>query len=95
MLGGMLAGHDESGGTLIEKNGRKYKEFYGMSSSQAMQKHVGKVAEYRSSEGKSVQVPYKGPVKATMLDILGGLRSSCTCAFCSGMDGWMDGWMDA
>ena len=79
MLGGMLAGHDESGGTLIEKNGRKYKEFYGMSSSQAMKKHVGKVAEYRSSEGKSVQVPYKGPVNATMLDILGGLRSSCTC----------------
>lgn len=60
MLGGMLAGHDESGGELIEKNGEKYKLFYGMSSSTAMTKHVGGVAEYRASEGKTVQVPYRG-----------------------------------
>lgn len=78
MLGGMLAGHDESGGELIEKNGEKYKLFYGMSSSTAMTKHVGGVAEYRASEGKTVQVPYRGPVEDTVLDILGGLRSTCT-----------------
>ncbi|MBD3724583.1 MAG: GMP reductase [Flavobacteriaceae bacterium] len=78
MLGGMLAGHDESGGELIEKNGEKYKLFYGMSSSTAMTKHVGGVAEYRASEGKTVQVPYRGPVEYTVLDILGGLRSTCT-----------------
>ena len=53
-------------------------EFYGMSSSTAMQKHVGKVAEYRASEGKTVRVPFKGPVRDTVLDILGGLRSACT-----------------
>jgi GMP reductase len=41
MLGGMLAGHDESGsGEIIERNGRKYKLFYGMSSKTAMDKHV-------------------------------------------------------
>ena len=41
MLGGMLAGHDESGtGEIIERNGRKYKLFYGMSSRTAMDKHV-------------------------------------------------------
>ena len=54
------------------------KVFYGMSSDTAMKKHSGKVAEYRSSEGRTVKVPYKGPVHDTVLDILGGLRSSCT-----------------
>ena len=48
MLGGMLAGHSESGGEVIEKNGTKYKLFYGMSSDTAMKKHAGGVAEYRS-----------------------------------------------
>ena len=47
MLGGMLAGHTESGGEVIEKNGKKYKLFYGMSSDTAMKKHAGGVAEYR------------------------------------------------
>lgn len=78
MLGGMLAGHTESGGELIEVNGEKYKQFYGMSSTTAMDKHVGGVAEYRASEGKTVQVPFKGQVINTVLDILGGLRSTCT-----------------
>lgn len=48
MLGGMLAGHSESGGETIEKNGKKYKLFYGMSSDTAMKRHAGGVAEYRS-----------------------------------------------
>eukprot|EP00190_Bangiopsis_sp_CCMP1999_P003315 CAMPEP_0198728142 /NCGR_PEP_ID=MMETSP1475-20131203/7279_1 /TAXON_ID= ORGANISM="Unidentified sp., Strain CCMP1999" /NCGR_SAMPLE_ID=MMETSP1475 /ASSEMBLY_ACC=CAM_ASM_001111 /LENGTH=361 /DNA_ID=CAMNT_0044490421 /DNA_START=49 /DNA_END=1134 /DNA_ORIENTATION=- len=78
MLGGMFAGHDESGGELIEMDGKKYKLFYGMSSATAMNKHVGQVAEYRSSEGKTVTVPYRGPIKATVQDLLGGLRSACT-----------------
>ncbi len=78
MLGGMLAGHDESGGKLIEKDGQKYKQFYGMSSETAMKQHAGGVAEYRASEGKTVEVPYRGPVADTVKDILGGVRSSCT-----------------
>lgn len=78
MLGGMLAGHDESGGKLIEKNGKHYKEFYGMSSAIAMTKHVGGIAEYRASEGKMVNVQYRGPVTNTINDILGGIRSTCT-----------------
>ncbi|XP_070382595.1 GMP reductase 2-like isoform X2 [Dermacentor albipictus] len=78
MLGGMLAGHDECGGEVIEKDGKKYKMFYGMSSATAMEKYHGGVAEYRASEGKTVQVPYRGQVQATVLDILGGLRSACT-----------------
>jgi GMP reductase len=78
MLGGMLAGHTESGGKMLEINGEKFKQFYGMSSETAMKKHVGGVAEYRASEGKTVQVPFKGDVIETLYDILGGIRSTCT-----------------
>lgn len=49
-----------------------------MSSATAMKKHAGGVADYRASEGKTVQVPYRGPVENTVLDILGGIRSTCT-----------------
>jgi GMP reductase len=78
MLGGMFAGHDESGGELIEEGGNKFKQFYGMSSETAMNKHAGGIANYRASEGKSVQVPYRGSIENTLKDILGGLRSTCT-----------------
>lgn len=78
MLGGMLAGHTESGGEMVEIEGKPFKKFYGMSSTTAMEKHVGGVADYRASEGKTVEVPYKGNVENTLQDILGGLRSTCT-----------------
>jgi len=78
MLGGMLAGHEESGGELIERLGKPFKQFYGMSSSTAMNKHAGEVAKYRASEGKIVEVPFKGNVDKTLQDILGGIRSTCT-----------------
>jgi GMP reductase len=78
MLGGMLAGHDESGGQIVERDGKQYKQFYGMSSTTAMEKHVGGVADYRASEGKTVEVEYRGPVEKTVQDILGGVRSTCT-----------------
>ena len=78
MLGGMLAGHTESGGEIIEENGEKFKAFYGMSSETAMNKHSGGVADYRASEGKTVKIPFKGNVENTVIDILGGLRSTCT-----------------
>ena len=47
MAGGMFAGHDQCGGEIILRNGRKFKLFYGMSSATAMEKHTGRVAEYR------------------------------------------------
>ena len=78
MLGGMFAGHDESGGEIVERNGQTYKLFYGMSSSTAMERYAGGVAEYRSSEGKTVEVPYRGPLVETIRDVLGGVRSACT-----------------
>lgn len=78
MLGGMLAGHDECAGEIVEKDGGRFKRFYGMSSRTAMEKYAGGVAHYRASEGKEVLVPYRGPVDQTVQDILGGLRSACT-----------------
>jgi len=78
MLGGMLAGHDECAGQIVEEGGEYFKVFYGMSSDTAMKKHAGGVAEYRSSEGKTVRVPYRGPIDETIRDILGGMRSACT-----------------
>jgi len=94
MLGGMFAGHDEGGGTVIKETyhfgqvdnktkepiyeTKEFVEFYGMSSDTAMNKHHGGMADYRSSEGRTVRIPYKGPVEKTVLDILGGIRSTCT-----------------
>jgi len=97
MLGGMLAGHDE--GYSPEQLGKvwnrargvheKYNPvaslpFYGMASKTAQDKHNGGVKDYRSSEGKEVSVPYRGPVEYTILDILGGLRSSMS--YCDAVD---------
>jgi len=78
MLGGMFAGHDEGGGKIIKSNGSKYVEFYGSSSETANKKHYGGLSNYRSSEGRSVKIKYRGKIKDTILNILGGVRSSCT-----------------
>ena len=88
MLGGMLAGHNEGGGKVITKQytteevgvteEKQFVEFYGMSSKSANEKHFGGLKKYRSSEGRTVLVEYKGAVENTIQDILGGIRSACT-----------------
>tara|TARA_A200000113_G_scaffold211228_1_gene211753 strand:- start:515 stop:1582 length:1068 start_codon:yes stop_codon:yes gene_type:complete len=74
MLGGMLAGHDEGGGQVVDNKVK----FYGMSSRTANEKHFGGLRDYRAAEGKTVEIPYKGKISNTVQDILGGLRSACT-----------------
>ena len=74
MIGGMLAGHDECDGEVV--NGKM--KFYGMSSESAMSRHNVPTREYRGVEGKTVEVTYKGAVKNTIIDILSGIRSACT-----------------
>jgi len=59
---------------------KKFVQFYGMSSASANNKHFGGLKEYRSSEGRTILVPYRGEVARTIQDILGGLRSTCTYA---------------
>jgi GMP reductase len=49
-----------------------------MSSETAMNKYVGGITDYRASEGKTVENPYKGSVTDTVKDFLGGIRSTCT-----------------
>ena len=93
MLGGMLAGHDQGGGEVITKkfitnemsNGtnrrvdeKSFVQFYGMSSKTANEKHFDGLKDYRSSEGRTALVPYRGDVNITIQDILGGVRSACT-----------------
>ena len=78
MGGGIFAGHDECNGEIIIIDNIKYHKFYGMSSSTAMIKHTGSVKKYKASEGKEVLVKYKGTILDTIIDILGGIRSTCT-----------------
>jgi GMP reductase len=94
MLGGMLAGHDEGGGEVITKTfvtnelssdgynrvseQKQFVQFYGMSSKTANDKHFEGLKDYRSSEGRTVLVPYRGPVVVTLQDVLGGVRSTLT-----------------
>ena len=73
MIGGMLAGHDECDGELVDG----VMKFYGMASESAMDRH-GNHNEYRGVEGKTVEVPYRGKVEDTVKDILSGIRSACT-----------------
>ena len=67
-----------SSNLIIEE--KQFVQFYGMSSESANDKHFGGLKNYRSSEGRTVLVPYRGPVAATVQDILGGVRSTCTYA---------------
>jgi len=79
MLGGMLAGTDESGAEKVtDSSGAVKKRFYGMSSKEAMDRYSGGVANYRAAEGKSVEIEYSGPVHGVVDEILGGIRSACT-----------------
>ena len=81
MLGGMLAGHDEGGGKLVDG----FVEFYGMSSETANQKYFGGLRKYRSSEGRTVRIPHRGPIASTIQDILGGIRSACSYVGAQGL----------
>jgi len=95
MLGSMLAGTNQGGGEIITKRfhtneldtqnnplieEKRFVQFYGMSSETANNKNAGGLKEYRSSEGRTALVPYRGDVSVVVQDILGGLRSSCTYA---------------
>ena len=71
-----LFGNDLTDGRVVEK--KKFVQFYGMSSRTANDKHFDGLKDYRSSEGRTVLVPYRGPVITTLQDVLGGVRSTLT-----------------
>ena len=74
MIGGMLAGHEES--EMQSVDGKR--EFYGMSSDRAREIHGKRKDGYRGNEGRHVALPDRGPVNDTVEDILGGIRSAAT-----------------
>ena len=74
MIGGMLAGHDESEQEIVDSK----IEFYGMSSDRAREVHGKRKDGYRGNEGRLISLPYRGSVTETVEDILGGVRSSAT-----------------
>jgi GMP reductase len=79
MAGGIFAGHDECGGEIKHGDHGELKMIhYGMSSKTANEKYNGGLSDYRAAEGRTVEVPYRGPVKNTVQDILGGIRSACS-----------------
>jgi len=83
MLGGMLAGHIESEGDIMEVKGHKKMLLYGMSSKIAQDKFNGGMNSYRTSEGRCMLLDYRGNVSHTIQDILGGLRSYGTYIGCN------------
>ncbi|MBD5201840.1 MAG: IMP dehydrogenase [Bacteroides sp.] len=92
MLGGMLAGVEESPGETIIFNGRKYKAYRGMGSLEAMEK--GSKDRYFQAgetdtkklvpEGIAARVPYKGSLYEVVYQMLGGLRSGM--GYCGASD---------
>lgn len=83
MLGALLAGTDETPGSIIETtnpNGEKIlmKKFRGMASREAQEEYMGSMAEWKTAEGISINVPYRGLVKEVIRDIMGGIRSGMT-----------------
>ena len=78
MFGSMFSGFEESGGATIEKDGKKYKEYFGSSSNKAMLDFYGKKDTHRASEGRYTLRPHKGSIHNFIQDLFGALRSSAT-----------------
>jgi GMP reductase len=78
MCGSLFSGFDQSAGKLVEKDGKKYKEYFGSSSNIAMKEYYGKKDKHRASEGRHVLMPYKGDLHDFIQDLKGGLRSTAT-----------------
>ncbi len=83
MLGGMLSGTDETPGEVIRKKNAEgktlsFKRFRGMASREAQEDFMGNMSEWKTAEGVAIDVVCKGPVKAVIQDIMGGIRSGMT-----------------
>ena len=73
MIGSLFAGHEESPGETVEKDGKKYKEYFGSASE--FQK-----GEKKNVEGKKMYVEYKGPLRHTLKEMEQDLQSSISYA---------------
>ena len=78
MSGSLFSGYEESGGKTVEKEGKKYKEYYGSSSNKAMIENYGNKDSHRASEGRYTLIPHKGNINDFLQDLFGSLRSTGT-----------------
>jgi GMP reductase len=78
MSGTLFSGYEESGGETVEKNGKKYKEYFGSSSNKALEVFYGKKDSHRASEGRYTLVPHKGTITTFLQDLFGAIRSTGT-----------------
>lgn len=78
MFGSMFSGFEQSGGNTIEKDGMKYKEYFGSSSNKALEEFYGRKDAHRASEGRYALIPYKGDINVFLQDLFGALRSTGT-----------------
>lgn len=78
MMGSMFSGFAESAGKLVEKDGKKFKEYFGSSSNKALTEYYGKKEAHRATEGRYVLMPYKGNISDFIQDLFGALRSTGT-----------------
>ena len=83
--GSLFAGCDEADGETVERDSKKFKQYYGMSSFLAQKKHFGGVRKYSASEGREKLIPCTGTLEEVLDDIDGGLRSCCTYIGCMKM----------
>ena len=83
--GSLFSGCDEADGDVIERDGEKYKQYYGMSSHLAQEKHFGGIRTYSASEGREKLIPYVGPLENVLQDIEGGIKSCCAYIGCTKM----------
>jgi IMP dehydrogenase len=91
MMGSMLAGTEESPGETILYQGRRYKIYRGMGSIDAMKEGSSERYFQQQSnkfvpEGIVGRVPYKGKVKETLYQLVGGLRSGMGYVGCASIE---------
>jgi len=75
MVGSLLAGSDETPGDIVLKDGRGYKVYRGMASSEVLNDYRDVTRIRPASEGVSTLVPAKGPVQAIIRELTAGIRS--------------------
>jgi IMP dehydrogenase len=93
MIGSLFAGADESPGEVILLDGRSYKSVRGMGSISAMSRgssdryfQEGLTADKLVPEGIEGRVPYRGPIRNTIFQLVGGLRSAMGYTGCATID---------
>lgn len=79
MLGNLLAGTDETPGKMVEKDGKKFKEYRGMGSASVIKSAAGQERYFTHGrkavpEGVEAFVPYKGPVSDVVATLASGIQ---------------------